>query len=107
LRRIERDLAITSELTATFVRTFLMITPPLPESEHAAARALGKLRYEQMIEEIAKQLRTNRCLIARVMTTMAEARNTTDPDNLRQDDDHATPPSAPVSKRPRPTESDG
>ena len=32
LRRMERDLAITSELTATFVRYFLMITPPLPQA---------------------------------------------------------------------------
>jgi hypothetical protein len=52
LRRIECDLAIATELTATFVRYFLMITPPLPESEHEAARALGLLRFDQVIEEI-------------------------------------------------------
>ncbi len=40
MRRLERDLAISTELTATFVRYFLMITPPIPSSEHAAARAL-------------------------------------------------------------------
>jgi hypothetical protein len=46
LHRLERDLAIATELTATFVRYFLMITPPLPQSEHEAARALGQLRFD-------------------------------------------------------------
>jgi predicted transcriptional regulator len=107
LRRLERDLAITSELTATFMRYFLTITPPLPESEHAAARALGKLRYEQVIEEIAKQLRTDRSLIARVMATMADAPNQTHLDKQGQDDDHATPPSEPIPARPYSDDPDG
>ena len=107
LRRLERDLAITSELTATFMRYFLTITPPLPESEHAAARALGWLRYDQVIEEIAKQLRTDRSLIARVMTTMPDAPNQTHPDNEGRDDDHATPPPAPIPTRPQQDDADG
>ena len=66
LRRLERDLAITTELIATFVRTFMTITPPLPSSEHAAARALGQLRFEQVIEDVARRLRTDRTLITRI-----------------------------------------
>ena len=54
-RRLERDLAIATELIATFVRYFLTITPPLPGSEHAAARALGQLRFDQVIEDIARR----------------------------------------------------
>jgi predicted transcriptional regulator len=72
LRRLERDLAIATELIATFVRYFLTITPPLPGSEHAAARALGQLRFDQVIEEIAKRLRTDRSLIARVAAILSE-----------------------------------
>jgi hypothetical protein len=37
LNRLERDLAVGNEVTAIFVRYFLMITPPLPASEHGAA----------------------------------------------------------------------
>ena len=106
LRRLERDLAITSELTATFMRYFLTITPALPRSEHAAARAIGQLRYQQMIEEIAKQLRTDRSLFARVMATIAHEQHETNPDNQGRDDDHAPPPSAPIPTRPKPDNPD-
>jgi hypothetical protein len=67
LRRLERDLAIAVELTATFVRYFVMITPPFLEDAHEAARALGQLRFEQVIESVANRLKTDRGLVARVM----------------------------------------
>ena len=67
LQRLERDLAIAVELTATFVRYFVMITPPLPEDAHEAARALGQLRFEQVIESVANRLKTDRGFVARVM----------------------------------------
>ena len=107
LRRLERDLAISSELTATFMRYFLTITPPLPLSEHAAARAIGQLRYQKMIEEIVKQLRTDRSLLARVMATMTDEQRETRLDNEGRDDDHTTPPSEPVSNRPQQDDPDG
>ena len=80
LRRLERDLAIATELIATFVRYFLTITPPLPGSEHAAARALGQLRFEQVIEDIARRLRTDRSLIARVAAILSESPQSTNSD---------------------------
>jgi hypothetical protein len=58
LRRLERDLAIATELTATFVRYVLAITPPLAESEHAAARSLGELRFQQLIDVAGRRLGT-------------------------------------------------
>jgi Ribbon-helix-helix protein, copG family len=72
LRRLERDLAIAVELTATFVRYFVMITPPLPKDAHEAARALGQLRFEQVIESVANRLKTDRGLIARVMAMVEQ-----------------------------------
>jgi hypothetical protein len=102
LRRLERDLAIATELIATFVRYFVTITPPLPGSEHAAARALGQLRFEQVIEEIARRLRTDRSLIARVAAILSESpsRNS---DGQQSDADHA--PSAIIAD-PRPPSTD-
>jgi hypothetical protein len=73
LRRLERDLGIAVELTATFVRYFLMITPPLPEEAHGAARALGQLRFEQVIESVANRLKTDCGLVARVMAMMRQS----------------------------------
>jgi len=81
LRRLERDLAIASELIATFVRYFLTITPPLPGSEHAAARALGQLRFDQVIEAIARRLRTDRSLIARVAAILNKSPPSTNSDS--------------------------
>ena len=85
LRRLERDLAIASELIATFVRYFVTITPPLPGSEHAAARALGQLRFDQVIEDIARRLRTDRSLIARVAAILSETPQDTSSDSQQLD----------------------
>jgi hypothetical protein len=106
-RRLERDLAIASELIATFVRYFLTITPPLPESEHAAARALGQLRFQQVIEDIARRVRTDRGLMARVMATLAETPPETTSDNWSHDDEDAAPTSEPISRGPKWDGSDG
>ena len=89
LRRLERDLAIATELIATFVRYFLTITPPLPGSERAAARALGQLRFDQVIEDIARRLRTDRSLIARVAAILSETPQDTNSDGQQPDADHA------------------
>jgi len=107
LRRLERDLAIATELTATFVRYFLTITPPLPTSEHAAARALGQLRFEQVIEDIGRRLRTDRSLMARVMAAMADGKPKTASDSRPRDDDDAAPACKPVSTGPKPDRTDG
>ena len=106
-RRLERDLAIATELTATFVRYFLTITPLLPGSEHAAARALGQLRFEQVIEDIARRLRADRSLISRVMAILAETPPETTPDTRSQDDEDAAPASEPLSRGPKWDGSDG
>jgi hypothetical protein len=89
LRRLERDLAITAELIATFVRYFLTITPPLPASEHATARALGQLRFDQVIEDIARRLRTDRSLIARVAAILSESPQSRNSDGQQRDADLA------------------
>ena len=106
-RRLERDLAIATELIATFVRYFLTITPPLPGSERAAARALGQLRFDQVIGDIARRLRTDRSLIARVLAILAETPPETTSDARSQDDERAAPAPEPTSRDPKWDGSDG
>jgi hypothetical protein len=89
LRRLERDLAIASELIATFVRYFVTITPPLPGSEHSAARALGQLRFDQVIEDIARRLQTDRSLIARVTEILNESPQSKNSSGQQPEADHA------------------
>ena len=100
LRRLERDLAIAAELIATFVRYFLTITPPLPGSEHAAARALGQLRFDQVIEDVARRFRTDRGLIARVATILSESPQSTNSDGQQPDADHAPSTTNAVPRAP-------
>ena len=88
-RRLERDLAIATELIATFARYFLAITPPMPGSEHAAARALGQLRFDQVIEDVGRRLRTDRSLCARVAATLSETLQDANSDGQQPDADHA------------------
>lgn len=100
LHRLESDLAIATELIATFVRYFVTVTPPLPESEHAAARALGQLRFEQMIEVIGRRLRTDRSLIARVAAILSESQQSRNLDNEQQAANHAPSTTDTVSRPP-------
>jgi hypothetical protein len=100
LRRLERDLAIATELIATFVRCFLTITPPLPGSEHAAARALGQLRFDQVIENIGRRLRTDRSLIARVAAILRESPQNTNSHGQQPDADDAPSTTDTVPRAP-------
>jgi predicted transcriptional regulator len=107
LSRLERDLTIAVELTAIFVRYFLMITPPLPKEAHAAARALGELRFEQVIESVAKRLKTDRRLVARVMAMMDQSLGKPPADSGPPDEADAPSTTDAVSVRSATESSDG
>ena len=55
LGRIERDGAVLLESLALFIRYQLNVTAPLPEAD-AAARAVGRDRFQAFIEQVARQL---------------------------------------------------
>jgi len=54
--RVERDLGISVEMLALFVRFWLAATPPVPETAQAAARAKGRERYEGFVEALGRRL---------------------------------------------------
>ncbi|UXN57469.1 CopG family transcriptional regulator [Phyllobacterium zundukense] len=56
LQRFERDLEITGETLALFVRFWLNTTVPLPEEALAAARAKGGERYDQFVAALGRRL---------------------------------------------------
>ena len=58
--RLERDVGISIEMLALFVRVWLTATPPLPESAQAAARAKGRERYGAFVESLGRRLATGR-----------------------------------------------
>lgn len=67
LDRVERDLSVTAETIALFVRYYLTITPPLPSGDEDAARALGRERFEMFVAQVGKQVGSGGRLVADVM----------------------------------------
>src|SRR5215510_90475 len=71
IARIGRDIAITTETLALFVRYFLTITPPLPQSEQEPARLLGKERFQVFIAQVGRRLAQDHRLVSEVLETIA------------------------------------
>ena len=54
--RMERDQNIQIETLALFIRYFLTVSTPVPEAHQDAARAQGKARFEQFVEQLGRHL---------------------------------------------------
>lgn len=73
--RIERDLGITAETLALFVRFWLTITPPLPNDAQAAALIKGKERYEGFIETLGRRLQKGQSFLNEIPEDVSPASN--------------------------------
>lgn len=60
--RLERDQNILLETVALYVRVFLTVSIPVPQAQQEAARAQGRARYQQFIEQLGRHLQKGRCL---------------------------------------------
>jgi DNA-binding transcriptional MocR family regulator len=56
VQRLERDLTISTETLALFIRFWLTVTPPLPADAQAVAQVKGRERYESFIEALGRRL---------------------------------------------------
>jgi hypothetical protein len=56
VERLERDLAISAEALALFVRFWLTVTPPLPDSAQPAAKAKGTERYREFVDTLGRRV---------------------------------------------------
>jgi len=56
MERLERDVGISAETIALFIRFWLMATPSLPEQTQAAARAKGAERFQGFMQALGRQL---------------------------------------------------
>lgn len=64
--KLERDQNILIETLALYVRYYLAVTASVPESHHEAARAQGKARFEQFIQQLARHLQRGHSLVREV-----------------------------------------
>ncbi len=83
--RFERDQTILIETVALFVRYFLTVSTPLPEAHQEAARAQGRARFEQFVEQLGRHLLRGRSLVRDVVDELR-------PDAATQDDDAGRAP---------------
>ena len=64
--RLERDQNILIETVALYVRYFLTVSIPVPEGQQEAARAQGRARFTQFIEQLGRHLQRGRSLVREV-----------------------------------------
>lgn len=55
---LDEDLAIVGETLSLFIRFWLTVTPPLPDSAQASARAKGAERFDGFIQSLGRRLAT-------------------------------------------------
>ena len=65
--RLERDQNIEIKTLALFIRYYLTVSTPVPEGHQEAARAQGKARFEQFVEQLGRHLLRGRSLVRNVI----------------------------------------
>jgi hypothetical protein len=71
--RLERDQAILIETLALFIRHYLATTLPVPDGQQDAARAQGRARFEQFIEQLGKHLQRGASALTAVYEQLERA----------------------------------
>jgi hypothetical protein len=73
--RLERDQTVLIETLALYVRYFLTVSTPIPEAHQDAARAQGRARFEQFVEQLGRHLMRGRSLVKDVMEEIQPDQN--------------------------------
>lgn len=55
---LDEDLAILGETLSLFIRFWLTVTPPLPDSAQASGRAKGAERFDGFLQSLGRRLAT-------------------------------------------------
>ncbi len=71
VQRLERDVGITAETLALFIRFWLAITPPLPEDAQSAAQIKGRERFEGFVETLGRRLQKGQSFLREIPDDIA------------------------------------
>lgn len=71
VERVERDVTICAETLALFVRFWLTVTPPLPDSAQAAAKAKGTERYQGFVETLGRRIAKGQSVLREISLDVA------------------------------------
>ncbi|WP_050418919.1 CopG family transcriptional regulator [Bradyrhizobium tropiciagri] len=66
VQRLERDVGLTAETLALFIRFWLTITPPLPNDAQAAAQAKGRERFDGFVEALGRRLQKGQSFLREI-----------------------------------------
>ena len=66
LQRLERDLGVTAETLALFVRFWLTITPPIPPDVQVSAQTKGRERFEGFVEALGRRLQKGQSFLKEI-----------------------------------------
>jgi hypothetical protein len=83
--RLERDQNVLIESVALYIRYFLTVSIPVPEGHQDAARAQGKARYLQFIEQLARHLQRGRSLVREVHEDLGIAETEQSPPGVQSE----------------------
>lgn len=83
VERLERNVVISNEALALFVRFWLTATPPLPDAAQPAAQAKGRERYEGYVEALGRRLAKGRTLASELSHDLASADEATEKESHR------------------------
>lgn len=86
--RLERDQTILIETVALFIRYTLSVSAPIPEAHQTAARAQGRARFNQFIDQLGRHLQRGGSLVRQVHEEIAP----TESDFVGLDDDETAAP---------------
>ncbi|GAA0518963.1 CopG family transcriptional regulator [Pigmentiphaga daeguensis] len=64
--KLDRDQNILIETMSLYVRYFLTVYPAVPEAQQDAARAQGKQRFTQFVDQLARHLQRGHSLVREV-----------------------------------------
>ena len=66
MQRLERDVSLTAETLALFIRFWLTITPPLPNDAQAAAQLKGRERFDGFVETLGRRLQKGQTFLREI-----------------------------------------
>ena len=93
IQRLERNIGISTETLALFVRFWLTTTPPIPLEAQGAAQIKGRERYQGFIETLGRRLRRGQSLLQEIPEDIAGVPDNAEP--LPEDDPAPSPPQGP------------
>ncbi len=71
VQRLERDVGISAETLALFIRFWLTITPPLPEDARSSAQIKGRERFEGFVETLGRRLQKGQSFLREIPDDIA------------------------------------